>query len=115
MTRRSGRGALIVVSLTVLATAWLGRTTFTQATRAVAVDNDDLGGVVTSPRGPEAGGWGIAETKDLPTPYRTIVVTEDAGRYLVPDLPQGNYSVWVRGYGLVDSPRVEARPGKVVN
>ena len=34
---------------------------------AVAVDADDIGGVVTGPRGPEAGVWVIAETRDLPT------------------------------------------------
>ena len=36
-------------------------------TRAVAVDNDDIGGVVTGPRGPEAGAFVIAETTNLPT------------------------------------------------
>jgi hypothetical protein len=35
-----------------------------------------------------------------------IVVTDDRGRYVVPDLPRANYNVWVRGYGLVDSPKV---------
>ena len=64
---------------------------------APAVDADDLGGVVRSSKGPEAGVWVIAETKDLPTPYAKIVVTDDQGRYLRPDLPKGNYSVFVRG------------------
>jgi len=82
---------------------------------AVRVDNDDLGGVVTGPRGPEAGVWVIAETRDLPTKFVRIVVTDDAGRYVVPDLPKANYSVWVRGYGLVDSPKVQAAPGKILN
>jgi hypothetical protein len=76
-----------------------------------AVDADDLGGVVMGPGGPEAGVWVIAETTDLPTRFVRIVVTDDRGRYLVPDLPAASYSVWVRGYGLVDSPRVPARPG----
>src|SRR3990172_1418401 len=71
-----------------------------QATNgAVRVDNDDLGGVVTSSKGPEAGVWVIAETADLPTKFSKTVVTDDRGRYLVPDLPRGNYNVWVRGYG----------------
>jgi hypothetical protein len=82
---------------------------------AVAVDADDLGGVVRSSKGPEAGVWVIAETKDLPTPYVKIVVTDDQGRYLLPDLPKANYSVFVRGYGLVDSPRVNTTAGKALN
>jgi hypothetical protein len=60
---------------------------------------------------PEAGVWVIAETDDLPTPYRKIVVTDDAGRFVVPDLATAEYRVWVRGYGLRDSERVAARPG----
>jgi hypothetical protein len=82
---------------------------------APAVDGDDLGGVVRSSKGPEAGVWVIAETKDLPTPYVKIVVTDDQGRYLLPDLPKANYSVFVRGYGLVDSPRVNTVAGKALN
>jgi len=82
---------------------------------AVAIDNDDIGGVVTGPKGPEAGVWVIAETTDLPTHFARIVVTDDRGRYLVPDLPKANYSVWVRGYGLVDSPKTKAQPGKNLN
>lgn len=81
----------------------------------VQVDADDLGGVVTGPDGPEAGVWVIAETTDLPTTFATIVVTDDRGRYLLPDLPEANYAVWVRGYGLVDSPRAQATPGRILN
>src|SRR5262245_17914623 len=72
---------------------------------------NDIAGTVTGPKGPEAGVWVIAETTDLPTKYSKIVVTDDRGRYLIPDLPKASYSVWVRGYGLVDSPRVRANPG----
>src|SRR5919106_943642 len=68
---------------------------------AVRIDNDDIGGVVTGPHGPEAGVWVIAETSDLPTKFVRIVVTHDAGRYVIPELPKANYNVWVRGYGLV--------------
>src|SRR5919109_1145559 len=82
---------------------------------AVRVDPDDIGGVVTSSKGPEAGVWVIAETTDLPTRFNRTVVTDDQGRYLVPDLPKANYNVWVRGYGLVDSPKVEATPGRNLN
>jgi hypothetical protein len=82
---------------------------------AVAIDNDDIGGVVTGASGPEAGVWVIAETRALPTRYAKMVVTDDQGRYVVPDLPKGKYKVWVRGYGLVDSPKVDAEPGQQLN
>lgn len=81
----------------------------------VAIDNDDIGGVVTGPKGPEAGVWVIAETADLSTKFAKIVVTDDQGRYLLPDLPKANYNVWVRGYGLVDSRKVPATPGKTLD
>ena len=86
-----------------------------RAAGAVNVSSDDIGGVVTSSQGPEAGVWVIAETTDLPTKYVKIVVTDDHGRYLVPELPKANYKVWVRGYGLVDSSPVQAAPGKDVD
>src|SRR6266404_6113387 len=79
---------------------------------AISMDAADIAGVVTSSKGPESGVWVIAETKDLGTGFRKIVVTDDQGRYLVPNLPKANYTVWVRGYGLVDSPKVQATPGK---
>jgi hypothetical protein len=82
---------------------------------AVTIDSDDIGGVVTGPNGPEAGVWVIAETTDTPTKFAKIVVTDDSGRYVLPDLPKGNYIVWVRGYGLVDSPKVAGTLGKVLN
>ncbi len=72
---------------------------------------DDIGGVVTGANGPEAGVWVIAETTDLPTRFARIVVTDDDGRYLLPDLPGASYDVWVRGYGLVDSDKLSASPG----
>jgi hypothetical protein len=81
----------------------------------VNIDADDLGGVVTSSRGPEAGVWVVAETTGLPTKFTRIVVTDDRGRFVVPDLPKATYDVWVRGYGLVDSPKVQSTPGKLVN
>src|SRR3990172_5043713 len=96
----------------------LGITAITAARPArqgIPIDADDIGGVVTGPGGPEAGVWVIAETTDLPTKFVKIVVTDDRGRYVVPDLPKANYKVWVRGYGLVDSVPVQSAPGKVVN
>jgi hypothetical protein len=82
---------------------------------ASAVGPDELGGTVTGASGPEAGVWVIAETKDLPTAFAKIVVTDDRGRYLIPDLPRAQYSVWVRGYGLTDSARTQAAPGATLN
>src|SRR5688572_29329609 len=83
--------------------------------QTVALDNDDIGGVVRSSAGPEAGVWVIAETDDFDTRFAKIVVTDDQGRYVVPDLPAGNYQVWVRGYGLADSAKVAGRPGQTLN
>lgn len=85
------------------------------ADEAIHVGAADLGGVVNSSKGPEAGVWVIAETTDLPTRFARIVVTDERGRYLMPDLPQASYSVWVRGYGLVDSPKLRTAPGKLLN
>ena len=78
----------------------------------IVLDPDDIGGVVASAAGPEAGVWVIAETTDLPTRFIRIVATDDQGRYVLPDLPEATYDVWVRGYGLVDSEPVAARPGE---
>ncbi len=93
---------------------WAAGAAMPQAYAAEAVKNsgDDIGGTVTSAKGPEAGVWVIAETKDLPTRFIKIVVTDDKGQYLIPDLPKAKYKVWVRGYGLVDSDPVDVEPGK---
>src|SRR5262245_21233875 len=106
---------LTFVALSFLGFIAAGTQIRTNAQQTVSIDNDDIGGVVTSSKGPEAGVWVIAETSDLQTKLVKIVVTDDAGRYVLPDLPKANYSVWVRGYGLVDSQKVTAAPGKVVN
>src|SRR5256712_432465 len=68
-------------------------------------------GVVRSDKGVEAGVWVIAETKDLLTNFIKIVVTDDQGRFMLPELPNANYSVWVRGFGVVDSPKIQMKPG----
>jgi hypothetical protein len=91
------------------------RLTAQQGGASVAIDNDDIGGTVSGPSGPEAGVWVIAETNSLQTKFAKIVVTDDQGRYLIPDLPNATFSVWVRGYGLVDSPKTQSTPGKVLN
>ena len=79
------------------------------------IDADDIGGVVTGPNGSEGGVWVIAETSEFETRYAKIVVTDAQGRYVVPDLPPASYDVWVRGYGLVDLPKRQARPGTLLS
>src|SRR5260370_24140540 len=86
-----------------------------QTAAVVSIGATDIGGVVTGPKGREAGVWVIAETTDLPTRMIKSVVTDDQGRYVIPDLPKANYIVWARGYGLVDSARTQSKPGKIVN
>src|SRR5258708_38024548 len=86
-----------------------------QTPAVVSIGATDIGGVVTGPKGREAGVWVIAETTDLPTRMIKSVVTDDQGRYVIPDLPKANYIVWARGYGLVDSARTQSEPGKIVN
>ena len=86
-----------------------------QSAPAVSIGATDIGGVVRGPNGPEAGVWVIAETTDLPTKMSKTVVTDDQGRYVIPDLPKANYTVWSRGYGLVDSAKTTSEPGKIVN
>jgi hypothetical protein len=100
------------VAAVVLAAFLLATPSRLDAQNAVTIDSNDIGGMVTGPHGPEAGVWVIAETRDLSTRYAKIVVTDDQGRYVVPDLPKAKYQVWVRGYGLIDSPKVAAVPGK---
>jgi hypothetical protein len=86
-----------------------------QQNAPVKIKADDIGGVVSSSKGPEAGVWVIAETTDLPTRYIKEVVTDDKGRYVIPDLPKAKYTVWARGYGLVDSPKAQTEIGKLVD
>ena len=73
--------------------------------------DDFISGEVIGRNGPEAGVWVIAETSDLPTGFAKIVVTDDKGKFALPELPAANYKVWVRGYGLKDSAPVNAKPG----
>jgi hypothetical protein len=87
----------------------------TTATKETKTGDNDIGGTVTGPNGPEAGVWVIAETYDLPTRFAKIVVTNDAGQYLIPELPKASYKVWVRGYGLIDSEKKDANPGSTID
>jgi hypothetical protein len=110
--RRNASAAAAVCGIIVAASASTARA---QPGAAVDIDPDDIGGVVTSAAGPEPGVWVIAETDDLDTKYRKIVVTDDDGRFVLPDLPDATYAIWVRGYGLVDSAPVRSGPGEIVN
>src|SRR3989442_16041778 len=107
----------VLVGVVVTAFAWPTARPAAQPSPSggVQIDNDDIGGMVTGKNGPEAGVWVVAETSDLGTRFAKIVVTDDHGRYVIPDLPQATYNVWVRGYGLVDSPKVRAARGQIVN
>ena len=100
----------IMAAALVVAACLAGAPAFAQK-----AGNDSIRGVVTGPNGPEAGVWVIAETADLPTKYAKVVVTDDKGSYVIPQLPKAKYSVWLRGYGLKDSGKTEATPGKTVN
>jgi hypothetical protein len=115
----TGRAAALAL-LACLSLWWMIARTQAQGGPAgqagmVTIDSDDIGGVVTSTNGPEAGVWVIAETHDLPVRYIKIVVTDDRGRYVMPDLPAASYTLWVRGYGLVDGPKATAKPGQHLN
>ena len=112
MTNRCVFSGVCVAALAAGSLVGLGAV---QGGNAPAIDNDDIGGVVTSSKGPEAGVWVIAETKALPTGFSRSVVTDDQGRYVIPDLPKATYQVWVRGYGLVDSAKVAGTPGQHLN
>jgi hypothetical protein len=113
MPRSRTRGIVPVACLGLLL-SWLFAIPHAQEP-SVAIDTDDIGGVVSGPNGPEAGVWVIAETHDLPVRYIKAVVTDDRGRFLVPDLPRATYAVWVRGYGLVDGPKVMSGRGTLLN
>jgi hypothetical protein len=116
MTKIFGRigGWAIAASIVAMANAVSGVAQQPQKP-AVEIDGNSIGGVVTGNFGPEPGVWVIAETKDLGTRFAKMVVTDDRGRYLVPGLPKASYDLWVRGYGLVDSPKVKAERGQIVD
>ncbi len=106
-TRSSARGVLRYFALSGLMVGLAGHPS------AQLVSRPHVGyitGVVASSNGPEVGVWVIAETNDLRTKFAKIVVTNDEGRFVVPELPNALYNVWVRGYGLVDSTPIKAKP-----
>ena len=115
-TTKTSYSYVVAVGIAALLAVWpAGPDAQQSADPAIRIGPSDLGGVVTSASGPEAGVWVIAETTELPTKLAKIVVTDDRGRYVMPDLPKAGYSVWVRGYGLIDSPKIRTAPGKLLN
>jgi len=107
---------LVGIGVAALVAAWAAGLDAQQPSGPeISIGASNLAGVVTSANGPEAGVWVIAETTDLGTKLAKIVVTDDRGRYVMPELPRATYSVWARGYGLVDSPKVRTVPGKILN
>lgn len=110
---RPAQGVLRVAALA--ATLLLIGAAESLAQPADRVADDVIQGTVRSANGPEAGVWVIAETTELPTKFVKIVVTDDRGSYVLPQLPKANYDIWVRGYGLVDSPRTKAAPGSALD
>ena len=106
MKNRIGLGFVVAVLAPV--GAWLWTSVHVHGQQATLRASDGyITGTVQGAKGPEAGVWVIAETKDLPTGFIKIVVTDDQGRFMLPELPAADYSVWVRGYGLVDSKPVQ--------
>ena len=103
------------VTVVLLCAGIVGPITFPtsaqQAKSAYVSPPGYISGTVQGEKGPEGGVWVIAETKDLPTNFIKIVVTDDRGRFVLPELPTANYKVWVRGYGIVDSSPIEEKPG----
>src|SRR5215831_8521359 len=112
---RLGSGIAVVALLVLSSTCLVTRPDAQSAAPPVEVDADDIGGVVLGKNGPEPGVWVIAQTTELGTRFAKSVVTDDRGRYVIPDLPPVTYEVWVRGYGLVDSPKVKSGRGQIVN
>ena len=102
-------GVLIAIALSIVGIA------AQRSSDPIAIDADDLAGIVSGPKGPEAGAWVIAETTDLPTRSHGSSSRTIAAGICCPTCPRRTLQVWVRGYGLVDSPKVQATPGKLVN
>ncbi len=113
--RRSSGPASVLRNLLLIAAASGLAACAKSPADSIAIDADDIAGVVSSGAGPEAGVWVIAEADGLPTRFNRSVVTDDAGRFVIPDLPAGKYQVWARGYGLADSAKLAAQPGQRLN
>src|SRR5712692_7675624 len=110
--RLSVLAAVVALLLAAMPAAGLAQQQKENDAAAIKIGSKAIGGTVSSSRGREAGVWVIAETTQLSTRFTRIVVTDDRGRYLIPDLPSADYRVWARGYGLVDSPKMRGRPSQ---
>ena len=108
---RSRAGQLSIAAL-VAAFAAVVAVAASRVEVAAAENTSFISGVVTSSNGPEAGVWVIAETTDFPAKLRKIVVTDDQGRFMLPELPPAQFDLWVRGYGLTDSKPVGIKAGQ---
>jgi streptogramin lyase len=110
---RNRAGQLGLGALAAAAAAWIAVAVMAGRVEVRAAENTQfISGVVTSSNGPEAGVWVIAESRDFPTKLRKIVVTDDQGRFVLPELPPAQFQLWVRGYGLTDSKPVNAKAGQ---
>lgn len=115
MKQKTAQRWLVAVIIVCLASAYASLGSQQARAPEIVIGATDIGGAVATASGPEAGVWVIAETTDLPTKFAKMVVTDDQGRYVIPELPKANYNVWVRGYGLVDSPKMKTTPGQHLN
>src|SRR5204862_7211988 len=104
--------AVLATVVLLVASSNVARAQRQDDTAAIQIGAKDIGGVVSSPQGREAGAWVIAETTELPTHFARIVVTDDQGRYLIPDLQQTDYSVWARSFVIVESPQLRDTTGQ---
>src|SRR5438270_9470050 len=104
-----------IVALALSLFALNAPTVCAQTKPDIPIGASDIGGRVAGPNGAEAGVWVIAETTDLPTKFAKVVVTDDQGRFVIPELPPASYKIWSRGYGLTDSDKQDARPGQVID
>src|SRR5207244_13005368 len=84
-------GNIVAFALTLALFALPSAAGAQQTSDAVRIDQHAIGGVVTGAQGPEAGVWVIAETTGLPTKFAKIVVTDERGRYVIPELPAATY------------------------
>src|ERR1700690_2314248 len=109
--RRAGFCALAIASFVMGCCGPLNA----QPQAALVVAADSIGGKVTGANGPEVGVWVIAETTDLPTKFAKMVVTNDQGQFVIPQLPAAKYKIWARGYGLIDSDKQDVVPGKTID